>query len=94
MAYVYQNVIVRQIKVAKLAKFRPVEVAFFAIMVLAGVLTMQSVNVIKRMEKQNTKVKAVICLLHAMGIHVKMAEHAQAEVKLTILRSVSQVLFS
>ena len=94
MAYAYQHVIVLEILAVRLVNFRHVEVAFFAIMVLAGVLTMQSVNVIKRMEKQNITVKAVICLLHAMGIHVKMAEHAQAEVKLTILRSVSQVLFS
>ena len=86
--------IVRQIKVAKLAKFRPVKVAFFVIMVLVEVPIMKSVNVIKRMEKQNITVKVVICLLHAMEIHVKMAEHAQAEVKMTILRSVSEVLFS
>ena len=94
MAYAYQHVIVLKILAVRLVEFRHVEVAFFAIMVLAGVLTMQSVNVIKRMDKQNITVKAVISLLHAMGIHVKMAEHAQAEVKMTILRSVSKVLFS
>ena len=89
MAYVYQNVIVRQIKVAKLAKFRHVKVAFFVIMVLVGVPIMQYVNVIKRMEKQNITVKVVICLLHAMEIHVRMVENVPATFKRMILRSVS-----
>ena len=87
MAYVYQNVIVRQIKVAKLAKFRHVKVAFFVIMVLVRVP--QSVNVIKRMEKPNITVKVVICLLHAMEIHVRMVGNVPPSLNRIILRSVA-----
>ena len=86
MAYVHHLVIALQILEAKHAEFRFVEVMFFAIMVRARV---PSANVINRMEKQNITVKVVICLLHAMGIHVRMVGHVSARLKELKLRSVS-----
>ena len=81
MTYVHQLVIVLKILEAKYAKFLVVEVIFIAIMVRAVGPKMLSVNVIKRMEKQNITVKVVICLPHATVIHVRMVGHVPARLK-------------
>ena len=47
------------------------------------------VNVAKRTEWQNTMVIIVICLSHAMGIHVRMVGNVSPTLKRTLLRPVS-----
>ena len=89
MTYVHQLVIVLKILEAKYAKFLVVEVIFIAIMVRAVGPKMLSVNVIKRMEKQNITVKVVICLPHATVIHVRTVGHVSARLKQMKLRYVS-----
>ena len=48
------------------------------------------VNVFMKTESQNIMVRAVICLLLAMEIHVKMVVYAPKKLKLIILRVASK----